>query len=160
DVSYWINAGTFLISAVLVFQIPARLLQSETALSRGHWRDLADGFVAVIHSRPLLAVLISWGIAAVGQGAVNVSEIFMAKNTLDAGDFGYGLLFASIGTGLVIGSLWSSPAIERAGIGRAYAGAMLVMAIGIGAGAVSPNIWVAAVCCFVLGIGDGIAIVC
>jgi MFS family permease len=158
--AYWINAATFLVSAFLVVRIPARLLQSETALSRGHWRDLADGFVVVMRSRALLAVLIGWGIASLGQGAVNVSEVFMAKNTLDAGDFGYGLLFGGIGTGLVIGSWWSSRVIEGLGITRAYAAALLAMAIGIGAGAVSPDIWVAAVCCLVLGVGDGVAIVC
>jgi MFS family permease len=36
DLSYWINAVSFLISAVLIIRIPARLLQSTTALSRGH----------------------------------------------------------------------------------------------------------------------------
>lgn len=160
DVAYWINAATFVVSALLVVRIPARLLQSETALSRGHWRDLADGFVAVVRSRPLLAVLVGWGIASVGMGAVNVSEVFMAKNTLDAGDFGYGLLFGAIGTGLVAGSWWSTRVIERVGITRAYGAALLVMALGIGAGAASPSIWVAAACCLVLGIGDGVAIVC
>jgi MFS family permease len=159
-VAYWINAATFLVSAFFVVRIPARLLQSETALSRGHWRDLADGFVAVMRSRALLAVLVGWGIGSLGTGAVSVSEVFMAKNTLDAGDFGYGLLFGSIGTGLVIGSWWSSRVIDRFGIARVYTGALLVMAIGIGAGAASPDIWVAAVCCLVLGVGDGVAIVC
>jgi MFS family permease len=160
DLAYWVNAVTFLISALLVVRIPARMLQSQIALSRGHWRDLADGFVAVVRSRPLLAVLVAWGIASVGQGAVNVSEVFMAKNTLDAGDFGYGLLFGSIGTGLVVGSWWSSQVVDRLGIARAYVASLVVMAIGIGAGALSPNIWVAAVCCLVLGVGDGVAIVC
>jgi MFS family permease len=158
--AYWVNAVSFAVSALLVARIPARLLQSETALSRGHWRDLADGFVAVVRSRPLLAVLVGWGIASLGQGAVNVSEVFMAKNTLDAGDFGYGLLFGGIGTGLVIGSWWSTQVIERIGITRAYGLSLLVMGVGIGAGAASPNIWVAAACCVVLGLGDGVAIVC
>jgi dTMP kinase len=158
--AYWVNAVSFVVSALLVIRIPRRLLQSQTALSRGHWRDLADGFVAVIRSRPLLAVLVGWGIASVGQGAVNVSEVFMAKNTLDAGDFGYGLLFGGIGTGLVVGSWWSSRVIDRIGITRAYGLSLLVMALGIGVGAVSPNIWFAAVCCVVLGLGDGVAIVC
>ncbi|HEX7582402.1 MAG TPA: hypothetical protein VF321_04885, partial [Gaiellaceae bacterium] len=36
----------------------------------------------------------------------------------------------------------------------------LVMAIGFGAGAAAPNIWVAAACCLVGGAGDGAAIVC
>ena len=38
--AYWIDAGSFLVSAVLITRIPARLLQSALALTRGHWRDL------------------------------------------------------------------------------------------------------------------------
>jgi len=158
--AYWINAVSFLISAMLVVRIPKRLLQSETALTRGHWRDLADGFVAVLRSRPLLAVLAGWGIASLGIGAISLSEVFLAKNTLHAGDFGYGLLYGGIGTGLVLGSWWSSSVVGRLGTTRAYTGALLLMAIGFGAGAAAPNIWVAAACCLVGGIGDGVAIVC
>jgi MFS family permease len=160
DAAYWINAATFVVSALLVMRIPAKLLQSETALSRGHWRDLADGFVAVVRSRPLLAVLVGWGIASLGQGAVNVSEVFLAKNTLDGGDFGYGLLFGSIGVGLVIGSWFSSRVTDRLGTRRAYTSALLVMALGAAGGALSPNVWVASVFCLVIGVGDGVAIVC
>jgi MFS family permease len=158
--AYWINAVSFLVSAVLVARIPRRLLQSQVALTRGHWRDLADGFVAVLRSRPLLAVLVGWGIASLGIGAISLSEVFLAKNTLHAGDFGYGLLYGGVGTGLVIGSWWSSRVVERIGTTRAYVGALLVMAVGFGAGAAAPNVWVAAACCLVGGIGDGVAIVC
>ena len=80
--AYWINAVSFLVSAALVVRIPARQLQSATALSRGHWTDLKDGFTAVLRSRPLLAVLLGWGIASLGAGGVSVSEVFMAKDTL------------------------------------------------------------------------------
>jgi MFS family permease len=158
--AYWINAGSFLISGLLIVRIPKRLLQSETALTRGHWRDLADGFVAVIRSRPVLAVLIAWGIASLGSGAISLTEVFLAKNTLSAGDFGFGLLYGGIGTGLVIGGWCSSAVVERLGTTRAYAGALLVMAVGFGAAAAAPNIWVAAACCVVGGSGDGVAIVC
>ena len=43
DLVYWINAVTFLFSALLLLRIPRALLQSERAIRRGHWRDLADG---------------------------------------------------------------------------------------------------------------------
>ena len=158
--AYWINAVSFLVSALLVARIPKRLLQSEIALTRGHWRDLADGFSAVLRARPLLAVLVAWSIASLGIGAISLTEVFLAKNTLHAGDFGYGLLFGGIGTGLVIGSWSSSYVVERFGTTRAYLGSLLVMTIGFGAAATAPNIWVAAACCLVGGVGDGAAIVC
>ena len=42
--AYTVNAVSFAVSIVLVLRISPRLLQSERALSRGHWRDLRDGF--------------------------------------------------------------------------------------------------------------------
>ena len=159
-VAYWINGVSFLVSALLIVRIPARLLQSATALTRGHWTDLRDGFAAVLASRRLLAVLVGWGIAGLGVGGISVSEVFIAKNTFDAGDFGYGLLFGGIGTGLVVGSFWSGAVTDRVGLARADGGALGVMFVGFGLGAISPNVWVAAACCVVGGIGDGVAIVC
>ena len=158
--AYWINGASFVVSAVLISRIPSQMLQSEVALTRGHWRDLGDGFLAVIRSRPLLAVLSAWGIACIGIGAANVSEIFLAKNTLHAGDFGYGLLYGSIGGGLVLGSFLGSTLLERAGPAVTWAGALAVMALGFGGAAASPDIWVAAACSAVGGAGDGAAIVC
>jgi MFS family permease len=158
--AYWINAVSFLVSAVLVARIPARLLQSATALTRGHWTDLKDGFRYVRESRTLLAVLLAWGFAGLGIGSVSVSEVFLAKNTFHAGDFGYGLLFGGIGTGLVFGSFWSSSIQARLGLARTYGLAIAVMGVGFGLGSVAPDVWVAAACCVVGGIGDGVAIVC
>ena len=158
--AYWINAVSYLVSAVLVARIPSRLLQSGIALSRGHWTDVKDGVRTVFRSNALLAVLFGWGIASLGAGAVSVSEVFMAKDTLDAGDFGYGLLYGGIGTGLVLGSFSSSVVVDRLGAARAYGAALGLMAVGFGAAAVSPNIWVAAACCVVGGIGNGTAVVC
>jgi MFS family permease len=158
--AYWINAGSFLVSAVLVARIPARLLQSTTALTRGHWTDLKDGFAAVLRSRPLLAVLLGWGLASLASGAISVSEVFLAKNTLRGGDFGYGLLYGGIGTGLVLGSFWSNVLVERIGIARAYASGLTLMALGFGVGAASADIWMAAGACVIGGIGNGVAVVC
>jgi MFS family permease len=158
--AYWINAVSFLVSAFLIARIPARLLQSEVALTRGHWHDLGDGFLAVIRSRPLLAVLVGWGIACLGIGASNVSEVFLAKNTFHAGDFGYGLIYGAIGGGLLVGSFAGSALLERVGPARTYAAGLVLMAVGFGGAAASPNIWVASACAAVGGAGDGAAIIC
>jgi MFS family permease len=158
--AYWVNAASFFVSAALIAQIPKEKLQSTIALTRGHWTDLADGFRAVFRARMLLAVLLAWSIAGLGVGSISVSEIFFAKNTFHAGDFGYGLLFGGIGSGLVLGSFFSGWVVDRLGLAKAYGASMIVMAIGFGAGAASPDVWVAAVCCVVGGVGDGVAIVC
>ena len=92
DLAYWINAGTFAFSAVLVAGIPGRLLQSERSISRGHWRDLGEGFAVVRRSRALMCVLVAWSIVMVANGIVNVAEIFLARESYGASDFGFGLL--------------------------------------------------------------------
>jgi MFS family permease len=158
--SYAINAASFVVSIVLLVRIPPHLLQSERALSRGHWRDLADGFGAALRSPSMRAVLVGWGIASLAVGGVNVSEIFLAKHTFSAGDFGYGLLYGAIGCGLVVGSFASAPALARHSVARVYGFGLAVLATGYFAVAASPTVWVAAVCCVVVGVGNGAAIAC
>src|SRR5947209_6438232 len=102
--AYWVNAVSFVVSIVFLSRIPAGLLQSERALTRGYWRDLGDGFSAALRSRSMVAVLAAWGIASLGVGVANVSELFLAKQTFSAGGFGYGFLYAAIGAGLVGGA--------------------------------------------------------
>lgn len=156
--AYGINAASFVVSMVLILRIPPRLLQSERALSRGHWTDLRDGFVAALTSPSMRAVLVGWGIASIAAGAGTVTEIFLAKDTFSAGDFGYGLLLGAIGGGLVLGSFLSPVAFSRYGVARVYGGSLALMAVGYLATAASPNVWVAAACCIVAGIGNGAAI--
>jgi dTMP kinase len=157
---YAINAASFAVSIALIVRIPPRLLQSERALSRGHWRDLGDGFVATVRSPSMRAVLVGWGIASVAIGGCNVATIFIAKDTLHAGDWGYGLLYGALGLGLVLGSFCSAIVLARYGVARVYGGGLLIMAVGALTVAVSPDIWVAAACSVILGVGDGVAVAC
>ena len=156
--AYGINAASFVVSFSLLLRIAPESLQSARALTRGHWQDLADGFRAALHSRSMLAVLVAWGIASLAVGATNVSEIFLAKNTFSSGDFGYGLLYGAIGAGLVVGSFGSAALLERYGIAVAYAAALALMGVGYASTGASPNVWVGAACCFVVGIGNGVAV--
>jgi MFS family permease len=159
-IAYALNAASFLVSIGLVVGIPARLLQSERALTRGYWRDLADGFVETLRSRSMVAVVVAWGIGSLGLGAANVSQIFLAKGTFSSGGFGYGFLYGAIGAGLVLGAFFSAQVLERWGVGASYGAALAVMGLGLVGAAVSPNVWVAAACCVVLGIGNGAAVAC
>lgn len=158
--AYWINGVTFLLSALMVAQIPQRLLQSSVALSRGHWSDLRDGAEVVLRSRSLLTVLVAWTIASVGIGIGNVVELFLAKDTFSAGDFGYGLVFGSVGVGLVLGNVVVELLESRVGVAHTYGIGIGLIAAGFTLVAVSPNVWVASVCFCVSGVGNGIAGVC
>jgi MFS family permease len=160
DAAYWINAATFLLSAALIVRIPAGRLQAARAATHGHWRDLAEGFQLVRGSRALLTVLVAWNVGILGNAGVNVAEIKLAKVSFDAGDFGFGLMLASAGLGVVLGSLSAGSWVEQRGIAGVYAAGLSLIAIGIAAAAAAPNVWVAAPCVAVSGAGNGIALVC
>ncbi len=158
--AYWVNAASFLFSAVLLAGIPARLLQAATAVSRGHFRDLRDGAAFVWQTPPLRAVLVAWTIAMVAIAAINTNEVFLARDTFHGGDFGFGLLFGATGLGLAVGSLGGGRAVEVRSVGLVYGAAILLNALGFGLAAISPNVWVAAAFCALGGVGNGAAVLC
>ena len=156
DAVYWINAATFLFSAALLLRIPARLLQSEQAITRGHWRDLADGLRAFRRSPALLTALLAFGLAMIAVGFNNVAEIFLAERSLHRGAFGFGLLWTATGIGLVIGSLVSGSLLERREVRDVYPLLFLPWAVGLFAAGVSPDIWLAALAMVLAGFGNGL----
>jgi MFS family permease len=160
DFAYWVNAVSFLLSALLVLRIPARSLHGALAASAGHFRDLRAGFVHVLRTRPLLTVLIVWSITLGAVASTQTAQVFLAKDAFDAGDLGYGLIFGFIGLGLAIGSFVAGSWLERRSVGSVYAAGILLQAVGLGAVAVAPNVWVALPCFVVAGIGNGTAVVC
>ncbi len=160
DVAYWLNACSFLISAVFLVGIPHRLLQATPAASRGHWADLKDGFSVVLRSRALLTVLIAWNVAMLHNAAVNVAEVRLAFRAFDAGQFGLGLMMGCAGVGLAMGAYLAGQWVERRGLANVYGASLGLMAIGVGLAALAPNVWVAAACVVVSGAGNGSAVVC
>ncbi len=160
SVPYVVNAVTFVISAALVARIPEGKLRSKDSLTRGHWRDVADGLKLVVTARPLRTVLVVWNVVLIGAGAINVAEVIFAKDTLDAGNLGFGVLVAASGVGLAIGSFLAAPALGKVGLRRHYVGSIALMGVGWGGAALSGSIWVAVP--FVIGgaAGNGAAIIC
>ena len=157
--AYWLNGVSFLVSALLLLRLPGEK-QGALAVSRGHLRDLKDGFARVIRTRPLLTVLVVWTIALGAVASTQTAQVFLAKDAFEAGDFGYGLIFGCIGLGLAIGSFGAGTWMERWPVGTVYAGSILVQAVGVAAAAVAPNVWVSLPCFVLAGIGNGTAVVC
>jgi MFS family permease len=160
DTAYWVNAASFLLSALLLVRIPSEKLQGALAVSRGYLRDLAEGFGRVVRTRPLLTVLIVWTVTLGAVAASNTAQVFLAKNTFNAGDFGYGLIFGCIGLGLAIGSFGAGSWVERRSVGMVYAASIALVAIGIAAAGAMPNVWLALPAFVLSGIGNGSAVVC
>src|SRR4051794_8515287 len=67
DPSYFVNAATFLASALLLVRISAAKLQQHVAAEGSHLGELREGFHAVRASRALLTVLVAWSIVMIGN---------------------------------------------------------------------------------------------
>ena len=160
DPAYAFNAVTFLVSATLIVRIPGHLLQAATAVGRGYWQDLADGFALIRGSRALLTVLAAWNVVMLATAGENVAEVVLAKEAFSAGDFGYGLLVGTTGFGLALGSLLAGSFLESRPLASVYGGSIGLIALGLVVAAAAPNVWVAAVCVVFVGIGNGTAVVC
>lgn len=160
DVPYVVNAATFLLSALLIARIPAQRLQAEAGPTRGHWRDLAEGFAVVRRSRAVLTVAVAWTVVMFGNAWVNVALVFLVREELDAGNGALGLMMGAAGLGLVLGSALAGAAIERAPIAAVYGTALALMGAGFAAAAGAPGLWVALPAVVVGGFGNGLASVC
>ena len=159
DLAYWLNAVTFVVSAALLARIPAARLQVGHVESRGHWGDVADGFRVILRSRALLTVLVVWNIVTLGVGAINVAEVALAKS-LDAGNFGFGLLIGASGLGLTVGSFVSGHFVDKLEIGRVYFYGIALMAGGYAIAALASTIYVAIPAVVIASFGNGAAVVC
>jgi MFS family permease len=111
---------------------------------------------AYVRERPALArLMVAEGAAFVFFALVLPIEVAFAKETLDAGDVGYGLLLAFWGAGMVLGSVLFSAA--RGASLRALLG---LGTLAIGAGycltGVSPTLAVACAASVLGGAGNGI----
>jgi MFS family permease len=119
-------------------------------------RERVRAGVAYIREQPTLRkLLIAQGAAFVFFAAAIPVEVFYAKQTLGTGDFGYGLLLASWGTGMVLGSFVFA-AIRRASLPVL----LFFSTITVGAGylgiAAAPTLTLACTAAAVGGAGNGV----
>ena len=139
NAAYWINAVSFVFSALVIRLIPARRLQSEAPISKGHWHDIADGLAFARRSPALQVMLVAWSVEMLAVACVNVGEVVIAKDSFNAGDFGFGLLFGASGVGLAIGSFFGGMLAERRAVAGLYGPAMILAGIGYLLAAVAPE---------------------
>lgn len=147
------DAVSFLAVAALLAS--ARALPSAQPEPAGMLERLRNGF-RYVRSSPLLRRLMgAQAVAFVFFAVVIPIEVVFAKETLGAGDAGYGALLASWGVGMVLGS------VAFAVLGRASLPALLALStLAIGgaylATAVAPTLAVACAASVVGGLGNGI----
>jgi MFS family permease len=146
------DAASFLAVAILLGF--ARLPSGE--LSEGGWiKRLRSGF-AYVRDRPALRNLLGAQAAAFVFFALVIPiEVAFAKETLDAGDFGYGLLLAAWGTGMVSGSFIFT-SLRSVSLSALIAFSTMAIGLAYLAISVSPTLAVACLASAAGGLGNGI----
>jgi len=146
-------AGLFLLQAVLIGtsrDLPVADVEPAP------WRERLGEALRHVNSRPVLRTLLIMETAVVVLATmVAPIEVVLAKETLDAGDVGYGALAASWGVGMLVGS-----ALFARETGRPILGLIAVATAAVGLGyvgmALAPGIELACVAAAVGGVGNGV----
>jgi len=122
----------------------------------GRVRDRVRAGLAYIREEATLRrLLIAQGAAFVFFAAVIPIEVIYAKQTLDAGDSGYGLLLASWGVGMVLGSIVFA-AVRRAPLPYLLFFSTLTVGAGYLGLAAAPTLAVACAASVAGGAGNGV----
>ena len=137
---FWLNAGSFALSAILVWTVHGRFSEDRTDSARQH-EGMRAGFVHLARDPILRAVSLAWMVLLLGVGTVIVAELPLAR-AFGMGSAGYGLLAASWGVGAVVGSLLATRLPKR----RERAGLFLgTVGPAVGFGLVSVLPWFGAI---------------
>jgi len=149
------DAASFLAVAALLASTRS-LPRAEVDTGTQGWVDRLRRGVRYVTERPSLRrLLVAQAVAFVFFALVVPIEVVFAKETLGAGDAGYGLLLASWGVGMVIGSLLFT-ALRRASLPALLVGSTLAIGVAyLGTGA-APSLAVACAASVVGGAGNGV----
>jgi hypothetical protein len=149
----WADAASFALVALLL--AASRSLPSGVRAEGGWTARLRDAFTYVRGQRLLFGLLAAQAVAMLFFYAVVPIEVVYAKETLSAGDAGYGWLLAAWGAGMIGGGFLFAAA-QRAPVQLVIAiGAVAIGAAYLGL-AVAPSLAVACAISVVGGVGNGV----
>ena len=119
--AFLISAGGLFLGVVVLGTIPI-LGKTLGGSKTSPLRDAREGFSYVLKHPPVLFALIACSMA-IFNGSLNVMRPVFARDVLDVGSVGYGIMGASSGVGTVVGALAASmlPPFKRPGLAIAFA---------------------------------------
>jgi MFS family permease len=127
-----IDAGTFVASALLLARLPALTPPRDPAAVSGVWAEAAAGLRYVWTHRPVRVLILGLLVLVTFAGIDNVALVFLTRDQLDAGSFGYGLAASAFGVGMLL----ASAACTRLARGRSPVALLVLAVAATGAGSV------------------------
>ncbi len=160
NLALYVNAVTYLVAALVIWDLDMprgpRVARTEGGKAESVWRTIADGW-AFIGTTKLVRGLVIGMLGAFGAGGfvIGVAPTFAAD--LGAGGPGYGVLFASVFTGLAAG-MWVGPRLlAELTRWRLFSLSIVMAGFFLALVALIPNIVLASLFTAMLGAGAGVA---
>jgi MFS family permease len=151
-----LDAGVSVVFAVGVLTLGLRRVRTKAP----HGAD--DGMAAGVHylrrDRPMGLLVLVVSIMIGFLGVTMVVELFLAENVLHGGTTGYALLITAWTGGMTLGTVIAGRLSPRA-LGPGIVIGLVVLGVGVAAGALSPTMWLAIAAYGIGGIGDGVQMV-
>ena len=149
-----VDAATFVVTALII--LTARGLSISFDPEAG-FRERLRGGLGVLRTRPTVRRLLIAISLVVTMGSVALPiEVVFAKQTLHAGDSGYGILLTAWGAGMIVGGFVFATGRELR-LMSVLGFSVLLIAIGYGGLAAAPTLAVACVFSCVGGAGNSAA---
>jgi MFS family permease len=154
------QAGTFLLSAILVAQIKAERAGAEaeaTDNARGILHEAFAGFRAIAADSRLRLIVGLFAAQTFVAGALNVLIVVMALELLDLGEAGVGLLTSADGVGGLVGAAAALILVGRRRIASSFGIGLVLWGLPIAVIGAWPTPAAALVLLALVGIGNTVA---
>ncbi|HEY7281250.1 MAG TPA: dTMP kinase [Actinomycetota bacterium] len=158
SLSLWLDAATFVFSAVMVSRLPDRAMQPKGGqrfkLSHAG-KDIRDG-ISFLRGHPLARAMTAGIVVAfIGVGSVIAIGPVFANRTVHAGPPGWGALVTALGVGMGIGMAFVPQISKFVDRDLLFPATMLGAAIVLAVVAAMPNISLAALFTVLMGVFAG-----
>ncbi|HEX7170561.1 MAG TPA: MFS transporter, partial [Rubrobacter sp.] len=154
EAAFVVDSATYLVSAALLSLTPLPRPQREEE-GTGFGEDLRAGFAYLAGERVPLAIVVGAFLTVLTINITIPAEVFLAKETFDAGDAGYGLLVGLYGGGMVLGSVLMAALGDRVRLLPFYFFSIFATALALVGAGLSPTFILALGALVVAGIAHG-----
>lgn len=121
----WVDVASFALSALLLAQLPPLSSVEHPDAPQGVWAEAGAGLRYLAGHRVVRTLAVGFWIVVLCTGLDDVVLVFLAKDSLHAGNSAVSLMYAGVGLGLLAGYLALSRSKGPAAIRLAVAGLVL-----------------------------------
>lgn len=154
EAAFVLDAATYLVSAAFLVRIPLPRPETEDGAHVG--RELRAGFGYLAGARVPLALVVGAFLTMLTINITIPAEVFLAKETFGAGDFGYGLLVGLYGGGMVLGSALIGALGENTRLLPLYFLSLFVSVLTLAVTGLASTFVLALLALTVLGVANGV----